>query len=78
MARPTTKGGTTFGPKTVVAFLVGVGVGLVLVAPVLPETLGPLAVDVLQDEGTVIVTGVSALAILMVLMAVLYQGYLKA
>lgn len=78
MVRATTKGGSTFGPKTVAAFFVGVGVGLALVAPVLPETLGSLAVDILRDEGTVIVVGVSALAVLMVLMAVLYQGYLKA
>lgn len=78
MSRPATRGGSVLGPKTVLAFGVGVGVGLVLVAPVIPETAGEAIGGIIEAGGTVILIGVGALALLMVLLAILYQGYLKA
>lgn len=78
MSRATTRGSSSFGPKTFLAFALGVGVGLVLVAPVLPETAGDAFASLVQGEAIVIIAGVSVLALLMVLMAVFYQGYLKA
>lgn len=78
MTRATTKGGRTFGPMTFLAFMVGIGVGLVLVAPVLPRSVGTAFLDLVRGGGTVILVGVLALAAVMVLLAVLYQGYLKA
>lgn len=78
MSRATTKGGSTLGPKTVIAFLVGVGIGFALVVPVLPDTFGATIAAMVQGGGAVILIGVAALATLMVLLAVLYQGYLKA
>lgn len=76
MARPTTRGGTLFGPRTVAAFLVGVGVGLAIVSPVLPESIGAEIAAVLAGGGSVILAGVAALAVLMVLLALFYQLYL--
>lgn len=76
MPRPTTRGGTLFGPKTAAAFLVGVGVGLAIVAPVLPASVGTEIVSVLDAGGSVVLAGVAALALLMVLLALFYQLYL--
>lgn len=78
MSRATTKGGRTFSPLTFVAFVLGMGIGFVLVSPVLPERFGTSLVGIVQGSGTVILAGVLALAALMVLLAVLYQGYLRA
>lgn len=78
MSRPATRGGSVLGPKTVLAFGVGVSVGLVLVAPVIPETAGKAIGGIIEAGGTVILIGVLALALLMVILAILYQGYLKA
>jgi len=78
MPRATTAGGSSaFGPKSVAAFVLGIGVGLVLVAPALPATVGPALADVVDSGGSVILVGVVALTVLMVLLAVLYQGYLR-
>lgn len=76
MARPTTKGSALLGPKTVTAFLVGAGLGLALVAPVLPEVAGDAFMAMLSGGGTVIAIGVVTLAVLMALLAVFYQFYL--
>lgn len=76
MARPTTKGGGLLGPKTVAAFVLGTGIGLLLVAPVLPDAVGDGVADLLAGGGSVILAGVGALAVLMVLLAVFYQLYL--
>lgn len=76
MPRPTTHGDSLFGPKTVAAFLVGVGVGLAIVAPVLPKSVGAEIAAVLEGGGSVILAGVAALALLMVLLALFYQLYL--
>lgn len=78
MTRATTKGGATLNPWTFVAFVVGVGIGLGLVAPIIPATFGTAYVDLVQAGGSVVLAGVLAFALLMVLLAVLYQGYLKA
>lgn len=78
MTRPTARGGSVLRPKTVLAFVVGIGIGLALIAPVIPEEVGSATAEFLQAGGSVIVVGVAALAVLMVLLAVLYQGYLKA
>lgn len=76
MVRPTTPGNSLLGPKTVGAFLVGIGVGFALVAPVLPDNLGPQFAALLAGGGVVIIIGVGALAGLMVLLAVFYHLYL--
>lgn len=76
MARPTTDGGSLLTPKTAGAFLVGIGVGLAVVSPVLPDALGAELAAFLSGGGSVILTGVGALALLMVLLAVFYQLYL--
>ena len=76
MARPTARGGSLLTPKTAGAFLVGVGVGLAVVSPVLPESIGGRIAAVLAGGGTVVLAGVGALALLMVLLAVFYQLYL--
>lgn len=73
MARPMTPGHSLLGPKTVVAFLVGLGVGLALVGPMLPEAVGDELAALMAGGGSVIAVGVGALAIVMVLLAVLYQ-----
>lgn len=78
MARPTAPGRSVLGPKMFLAFVVGIGIGLVLVAPAVPAAAVTAIAGSLQSGGYVIVVGVAALAVLMVLMAVLYQGYLKA
>lgn len=76
MARPTTRGNSLLGPKTVGAFVLGALVGLVLVAPAFPDVVGDQITGVLAGGGSVILVGVGALALLMVLMAVFYQFYL--
>jgi threonine dehydrogenase-like Zn-dependent dehydrogenase len=58
------------------AFLVGIGVGLAVVSPVLPEELGAEFAAFLSGGGTVILAGVGALGLLMVLLALFYQLYL--
>lgn len=78
MPRPTARGGSVLGPKTFLAFLTGVVIGLLLVAPVIPEAAVAALASLARSGGAVIAIGVLALAILMLLMAVLYQGYLKA
>lgn len=76
MARPTTQGGSLLTPKTAVAFLAGVGIGLAVVSPVLPDAVGDELSAFLASGGTVILVGVGALALVMVLLAVFYQLYL--
>lgn len=77
MAPPTTQGGSSLlGPRTIAAFVVGVGVGLALVAPALPDSAGEQVVVVLSSGGDVILAGVGALALLMVLLAMFYHLYL--
>lgn len=76
MAPPTTQGSRLLGPKSFAAFLVGVGVGLALVAPALPEAVGQQLSGLLSGGGGVILTGVGTLGLLMVLLAVFYQLYL--
>lgn len=78
MTRATTKGGSTLSPWAFVAFVGGVGIGLGLVAPVLPATFGTAYADIVQAGGTIVLAGVLAFALLMVMLAILYQGYLKA
>ena len=73
MARPTTAGRSVLGPKTVASFLVGIGVGLALVAPVLPDAVGDEVAALLAGGGSVILVGVGALGAVMVLLAVFYQ-----
>lgn len=76
MARPTSTGGSLLSPKVAVAFLVGIGVGLAVVSPVLPDEIGAEIAAFLADGGTVILAGVGALGLLMVLLALFYQLYL--
>lgn len=76
MARPTTRGGSLLGPKTVTLFAVGVAIGIGLVAPVLPDAVGEEFAAMLTGSGSVVIVGVGALAALMVLLAVFYQLYL--
>lgn len=76
MARPTTRGSSLLGPKTVAAFALGVAVGLALVAPVLPDAVGQEVANLVAGSGSVILVGVGALAVLMVLLAVFFQLYL--
>lgn len=64
------------GPKMVGAFLAGLGVGLVLVVPVLPASLGEAVVAFVQSGGAVVVAVVTAVTVLMVLMVLLYQHYI--
>jgi hypothetical protein len=78
MPRPTARGQRILGRKTFRALVISIGVGLALVSPVIPAAAASAFAESLQSGGTVIVVGVAALAVLMVLMAVLYQGYLKA
>lgn len=76
MARPTTRGSSLLGPKTVGAFAVGVAIGIGLVAPVLPDAVGEEVAAMMTGSGSVVIVGVGALAALMVLLAVFYQLYL--
>lgn len=77
MSRPATHGRSVLGPRTFLAFISGVIIGLGFVAPVIPKTAGAALVAFIQSDGVVIAVGVLALALLMVLMAILYQGYLR-
>lgn len=76
MPPATTRGNSVLGPKSIAAFALGVAVGVAMVAPVLPTTVGPVITGLLASGGTVILTGVGALGLLMVLLAVFYQLYL--
>ena len=75
---PTTPGRRTFGPVTVLAFLVGVGIGFAFVLPVLPPTLEADVRTMLEAGGTVVLAGAAAFAGVLVVLAVLYQSYLRA
>lgn len=77
MARPTTAGKGVLGPKTVGAFFLGVGIGLVLVAPVLPAAVGDRLAGLLTGGGSVVLAGMGAFAAILVLLAVSYQLYLQ-
>lgn len=76
MARPTTHGDSFLGPKTVAAFGFGVAVGLVLIAPVLPNTIGEEFAAFSAGPGSVILVGVGTFAVLTGVLAVLYHLYL--
>lgn len=76
MARPTNYGTSLLGPKTMAAFVMGVAIGLALVAPVLPNTVGEEFVAFSAGAGSVIMIGVITFGVLMVLLGVLYQLYL--
>lgn len=78
MSRATTQGSAAFRPMTFVAFLVGAGLGFVLVAPVLPGTLSSEFQALLTGGGAVVLAGVAAFAAVLAVLALLYQGYLKA
>lgn len=76
MVRPTTKGSRYLGPKMVAAFFIGIGLGLAFVAPVLPSVVADPLVGLTSGGGFVILVGVTALAVLMVVLVVFYQLYL--
>lgn len=76
MAPPTTRGGGFLSPKSVLAFGIGLGIGAVLVTPVLPDAVGDGLAEAAGGAGGVILIGVGALGILMVFLAVFYQLYL--
>lgn len=59
-----------------VAFLVGIGAGFAVTAPVLPDSTGDFVATVLAGGGDVILAGVVALAILMVVLEMFYILYL--
>lgn len=75
---PATRGGPAFGPKSVLAFVAGIGVGLALAAPVLGDSLRQGLIALLADGGGVVVGGVVALITVILVLAVLYQSYLSA
>lgn len=76
MTRPSTSGSRILRPRTVGAFIVGAGIGLILVAPALPDSFGSVIADIVAGGGGVILIGVAALAVLMVFIAIAYQIYL--
>lgn len=78
MSRPTTKGSGQFGPKAILAFIIGIGIGLALVSPVLPETLIGTILGLQGRIETVVLYGATALGLIIVLLTVLYRLYLKA
>lgn len=76
MSRPEVGNRTSYGLKTVLAFILGAGIGLALVAPVLPEDLLSALVIEVPQGGDVILVGVLALSLLTLLVAVFYKWYL--
>lgn len=64
------------GFKIFLAFMTGVGIGLLLVWPVLPDDLGERLTMEIPRGGEVILVGVLALALLAVLVAIIYKIYL--
>lgn len=76
MTRPSTSGTRIIRPRTVAAFFVGTGIGLILVAPALPDSFGSVITSLFTGGGGVILVGVAALAVLMVFIAIAYQLYL--
>lgn len=58
------------------AFGFGVAVGLALVAPVLPNTVGEEFAAFSAGAGSVILVGVGTFALLTMILAVLYHLYL--
>lgn len=78
MSRATKPGANTYGPMAVLAYIVGAGIGLALVAPILPSTVDLEIQAILRAGGAVILAGMAAFAGLLVVLAILYQVYLKA
>lgn len=76
MAQPPPGGSSPLGPGTVAAFGIGVVIGLALVAPVLPDTVGGEFAAFSAGAGSVILVGVATFAILTGVLAVLYHLYL--
>lgn len=77
MSQATSWRQTAPGGKVILAFLFGVGIGLSMVAPVLPRTIGLLTRDLMTGGGRVILVGIAALGILMIILLVLYRTYLR-
>lgn len=76
MSRPSTSGRRILRPRTVAAFIVGTGIGLILVAPALPDSFGSMFTNLFAGGAGVILVGVAALAVLMVFIAIAYRLYL--
>lgn len=74
MTRATTVGDGTFGAKVFLSFLTGVGFGVVLIVPVVPDVVQAAFVGLVQASGNVIFVGVAALLIFMVLLFIFFQS----
>lgn len=71
---PPTPTATNVGAKTFVAFMVGVGIGLALVAPVFDQTFGPLLAVEGMGSNSMLLLGLLALAILVGVLVVAFQA----
>lgn len=69
-----TPSATNAGAKTFVSFLLGVGLGLALVSPVVPEVIEPLLADPASGTNSVLLLGVLALTILVGVLVVAFQA----
>lgn len=76
MSRAEVQHQSVSGFKLFLAFITGIGIGLLLVWPVLPDDLGERFAMEIPKGGEVILVGVLALAILAVLVAIIYRIYL--
>ena len=78
MTRPSKPGSTTSGPMVILTFILGMGIGLVLVAPAIPSAAGQEFQEILRAGGAVILVGMAAFAAVLVVLAILYRLYLRA
>lgn len=77
MSRSTRAGRRRLDAKSVGAFLLGVAIGLGLLAPVLPQAADTAAVGALKTRTTIVIVGTVTLGSLVVLVAVLFRSYLQ-
>lgn len=77
MSRSTRAGRRRLDAKSVGAFLLGVAIGLGLLAPVLPLAADAAAVGALRTRTTIVLVGAITLGALVMLVAVLFRGYLQ-
>lgn len=69
-------GSAASNAKTFISFILGIAMGLAIVMPVIPETVGSLAALSTQGVGRVVLIGVLALAVLVGGVALVFQVYL--
>lgn len=72
--QPPTPTATNVGAKTFVSFVLGIGLGLALVAPVYAQTLGPVLSIEGMESNSVLLLGLLGLTVLVGVLIVAFQA----